>query len=57
MEEVLHESTQKLKRLSKLECGWSLVLNTSFISPGEKDTQVFAEEEIKDIAQVVVFYL
>lgn len=46
MKELLHGSTQKLRRLSKIEYGPSLALNTSFISPGEKDTQVFAEEVI-----------
>lgn len=42
------------RRLSKLEYGLSLVLNTSFISPGEKDSQVFAEEVMQDLAEMVV---
>lgn len=38
-----HTKTQKT---FKLEYGESLVFNTSFISPEEKHTQVFAEEVI-----------
>lgn len=46
MKALLHGSIQKLRRLSKLEYGESLVFNTSLISPEEKHTQVFVEEVI-----------